>query len=264
MKNYTFKALVSIFVIILVAVILAVLFLGNKTALAPVMNGTAGTSTDTGINTNTDNGAATSTSTTNNTAIFGKGAVGDLNNDDKKDGAYIFSQNTGGSGTFFYVIAELAVSADNIIHTNSILLGDRIAPQNISITADGKVVVNYADRKPSEPMTTAPSVGVTKYFVIQSGKLVEVSAGTTATTTSGTQKTPIIKPTPTKPISTNAGDRCMASGGTWSAQYSECGGINNATCENIGGTFEECASPCRHDPNAMVCVAMCAQICIIK
>ncbi len=258
MKNFTFKALVSIFIIILVAGILTVFVLGNKTALAPVVQDDSGS---TGIS--TPGTASTSTSSDDFDApktIFGQKVSGDLNKDGKSDNAYIYTQSPGGSGTFFYVTAELATSANvgatnATTQTNSILLGDRIAPQNINIV-NGKIVVNYADRKATEPMTTRPSVGVTKYLVVENGKLVETPAPTVKPVTT--------KPAPTKPAPTTAGERCMANEGSWSAQYNECGGVSSATCKNIGGTFDECASPCRHDPNATVCVAMCAQVCYIK
>jgi hypothetical protein len=32
--------------------------------------------------------------------------------------------------------------------------------------------VNYAERKPGDPMTTAPSVGASKYLQVVDGKLV--------------------------------------------------------------------------------------------
>lgn len=271
MKNTTFNALVTIFIIIFVAVILAVFTLGNKTALAPAVPIQDAPSDSSDVN-------ASSTSGPQNTPsiIFGQKVYGDLNKDDKRDSAYMFTQSPGGSGTFFYVTAELATNVANSVNgvnsanagvtnstgattqTNSILLGDRIAPQNINIV-NGKIVVNYADRKVGEPMVVQPSVGVTKYFAIENGKLVEVQVSTSSTTSKPTPS----KPAPTKPTST-AGDRCTANGGTWSAQYGECGGVSSATCQNIGGTFDECASPCRHDPKATVCVAMCAQVCNIK
>jgi hypothetical protein len=46
-------------------------------------------------------------------------------------------------------------------------LGDRIAPQNISIN-NGLIVVNYAERKSGEPMSAQPSIGVTKTFRVKS------------------------------------------------------------------------------------------------
>lgn len=106
------------------------------------------------------------------TKYFGNEAVGDLNNDKKPDTAFLLTQESGGSGTFFYV-AVLLSSEKGYVGTNAILLGDRIAPQNTEIK-DGKIIVNYADRKMGEPFSTAPSVGISKYFKIESGKLVEI------------------------------------------------------------------------------------------
>lgn len=94
------------------------------------------------------------------TSIFGQPASGDLNGDGKADAAVMLVQNTGGSGTFFYIAA---VINGGIEGTNAILLGDRIAPQNIQIEK-GRIVVNYATRKSGEPMTAQPSVGVSRYF----------------------------------------------------------------------------------------------------
>lgn len=260
MKNYIFNTLIGIFIIILIVVVVSVFVPGNKTALAPVLpDDSSATSTDT-------NASNTPGMFTSPIIVFGQKTSGDLNKDGKSDSAYIFTQSPGGSGTFFYITAEVASFTStnaSTTKTNSILLGDRIAPQNVSIV-NGKIVVNYADRKVGEPMVAKPSVGVTKYFVVQNGLLVEVSANNTATTT--VQKPPTsVKPAPmpTKPAPTTAGAKCIAKGGTWSEQYRECGGVDSATCENIGGTFEECASPCRNDPNAIACTMMCVQICKI-
>jgi hypothetical protein len=105
------------------------------------------------------------------TSIFGEPASGDLNGDGNADAAVIIVQDPGGSGTFYYAAA--AINAPSGAEgTNAILLGDRIAPQNISIK-NGRIVVNYADRNPGEPMTTAPSLGITKYLIYQSSTLVE-------------------------------------------------------------------------------------------
>ena len=105
------------------------------------------------------------------TKYFGNQATGDLNADGKPDIAFVLTQNSGGSGTFFYVAADLSSPA-GYAGTNAVLLGDRIAPQTTEIR-NAEVVVNYADRRPGEPMTTPPSVGVTKYLRIVDGKLVE-------------------------------------------------------------------------------------------
>ena len=103
---------------------------------------------------------------------FGNDAEGDINNDGTEDIAFILTQEEGGSGTFFYLVAALKIDT-GYIGTNSILLGDRIAPQSTEIK-DGKIIVNYTERKPDEPMTAPPSIGVSKFITLQNGTLFEV------------------------------------------------------------------------------------------
>ena len=102
---------------------------------------------------------------------FGDQSVGDLNGDGLPDKAFIVTEDGGGSGTFFYIEAALE-TADGYKNTNPIFLGDRIAPQGTEIK-NGKITVNYADRKATDPMTTKPSVGVTRYFIVSGNKLEE-------------------------------------------------------------------------------------------
>ena len=106
---------------------------------------------------------------------FGNEARGDLNGDGVEDIAFLATQDGGGSGTFYYVVVALGgagTSVGGYFGTNGILLGDRIAPQTTEIR-DGLVIVNYAERAAGEPMTTRPSVGVSKYLFISNGTLVE-------------------------------------------------------------------------------------------
>jgi hypothetical protein len=105
------------------------------------------------------------------TRYFGNEATGDLNGDGVPDVGFVLTQSTGGSGTFYYAAAALKTPA-GYLGTNAVLLGDRIAPQTTEIRA-GTLIVNYADRKPGEPMTSPPSVGVSKYLKIVGGRLVE-------------------------------------------------------------------------------------------
>ncbi len=105
------------------------------------------------------------------TRYFGNEATGDLNGDRQDDIAFILTQDRGGSGTFFYAAAALK-TADGYQSTNAILLGDRVAPQTTEIR-NGQVIVNYAERKAGEPMTTQPSIGVSKYLEVQGTMLAE-------------------------------------------------------------------------------------------
>ncbi len=104
------------------------------------------------------------------TRYVGNEATGDLDGDGTPDVAFLLTQSRGGSGTFYYVVVALQTTS-GYVGTNAVLLGDRIAPQATRI--DGSdLTVDYADRKAGEPMTTSPSVGVSKHLGVVGGKLV--------------------------------------------------------------------------------------------
>lgn len=105
------------------------------------------------------------------TRYFGNEASGDLNGDGVPDMTFLLTQSTGGSGTFYYVVAALATKT-GYTGTNAVLLGDRVAPQTTE-SRNGDITVNYAVRAQGEPMTTAPSVGVSKRLRVVDGKLIE-------------------------------------------------------------------------------------------
>ncbi len=104
------------------------------------------------------------------TAIFGTPAFGHLNGDGNEDAAVLLVQETGGSGAFYYAAAVLSRTG-GVRGTDAVLLGDRVAPQNVAIN-EGTVVVNYIDRRPGEPMTAPPSEGKTLRLVAQGGELM--------------------------------------------------------------------------------------------
>jgi hypothetical protein len=102
---------------------------------------------------------------------FGNDARGDLNGDGQEDVAFLITKDAGGSGLFYYVVVALKTPT-GYKTTNAFLIGDRIAPQSTNIIGR-ELHVNYSDRKPGEPMTTQPSVGVVKLLkVTAEGKLV--------------------------------------------------------------------------------------------
>ena len=105
------------------------------------------------------------------TRYFGNEARGDFNRDGYNDVAFILTQSPGGSGTFYYVAVALGTKS-GYRGTNAIVLGDRISPQTTEYRL-GKIIVNFADRKPTDAMTVKPSVGVSKYFEVQGDSLVE-------------------------------------------------------------------------------------------
>ena len=110
---------------------------------------------------------------TEGTQFFGNLAKGDLNDDGITDLAFLITHNGGGSGTFVYAVAALQNYSGRYIGTNGILLGDRVAPQTTEIR-NGILIVNYSDRKPDEPMTATPSVGVSVYMYFDGAQLIAV------------------------------------------------------------------------------------------
>jgi hypothetical protein len=113
--------------------------------------------------------AAPGSATLRTTTVFGKPAFGDLDDDGRPDAALLLVQQSGGSGVFFYVAAALNRS-DGYHGTNGVLLGDRIAPQSITIR-HGVVMANFADRRADEPMVAKPSIGKTTYLVLANDRL---------------------------------------------------------------------------------------------
>lgn len=93
------------------------------------------------------------------TRYLGEEAIGDLDGDGHADRAFWITQDRGGSGTFYYVVAALQKPV-GYATTNAFLVGDRIAPESLEIRGDAhEIHVLYADRRPGEPMITRPSQG---------------------------------------------------------------------------------------------------------
>jgi hypothetical protein len=55
---------------------------------------------------------------------------------------------------------------------------------------------------------------------------------------------------------------CDQQGGTRLAPYQECEEVSQGVCEEMGGTFVECGSACRHDPDAQICTLQCVAYCM--
>lgn len=59
---------------------------------------------------------------------------------------------------------------------------------------------------------------------------------------------------------------CTEMGAEWGETYKECSAEFSlpsieSYCEEYGGVYNECASTCRHNPNAEVCTMNCVQVC---
>jgi uncharacterized lipoprotein YbaY len=91
----------------------------------------------------------------------------------------------GGSGTFYYVGAVPNNNGQPGTGVTA-LLGDRITVQTVSFV-NNALQVAILERKPDEPFTAAPSVPVTKSFIIDAaGNLVEGTAAAPAPSTAPT------------------------------------------------------------------------------
>lgn len=103
------------------------------------------------------------------TRLFGNELKTDLDGDGDEDVAFIITQTTGGTGTFYYAVAALSTE-NGYVGSEGYLLGDRIAPQSTDISPNprqvGVVVFNYADRRADEPMSAEPSIGKSVYLKI--------------------------------------------------------------------------------------------------
>jgi hypothetical protein len=107
------------------------------------------------------------------TRYFGNTALGDLNGDGLEDTAFLVTQDTGGTGLFYYAVVALKTT-NGYQTTNALLIGDRIAPQSSYIPPlSGTLQINYAERKPGEPMTAKPSVGATLFAKVTSAGVLE-------------------------------------------------------------------------------------------
>lgn len=103
------------------------------------------------------------------TRYFGNELVTDLDDDGDDDIAFILTQETGGSGVFYYAVAALNTE-DGYVGSDGYLIGDRIAPQSTNLSSNPRhknvVVFNYSDRESGESMDVRPSVGKSVYLKV--------------------------------------------------------------------------------------------------
>lgn len=109
--------------------------------------------------------AAPDSATTITTRYFGNEAYRDLNDDGREDVVFLLTQNPGGTGTFFYVVAALNTE-NGYVGSHALFLGDRIAPQTTHFDTGKIVVVNYADRAPGESFSVRPSMGKSIWLLL--------------------------------------------------------------------------------------------------
>lgn len=94
--------------------------------------------------------------TVNTLMLFGEEVEGDLDADGDTDAAVWLLNDPGGTGKFYFAVL-LINSGTGYAATETMFLGDRIAPQSLEIR-EGRAVYNFLERKASDPFTAEPTV----------------------------------------------------------------------------------------------------------
>ena len=102
-------------------------------------------------------------------AVFGRPLFGDLDHDGDEDAVVVIVYEPGGSGTFYYIAAAINQNG-RYTGTAGHLLGDRIIAGFVRFD-DGLVEAHYLDRRPTEPMSTPPSIRKVIRLRLTKGKL---------------------------------------------------------------------------------------------
>lgn len=114
---------------------------------------------------------AGSGSTQANQVAFVSSATGDLNGDGAQDAAVVLAAQTGGTGSFYSLVAVLSDGGARQAGTD--FLGDRIRLQSLTIE-QGQVVVRMLVAGPKDPLC-CPSTKVARTYGLRSGSLVLLS-----------------------------------------------------------------------------------------
>ncbi len=54
---------------------------------------------------------------------------------------------------------------------------------------------------------------------------------------------------------------CLDANGNWLSEFNECENVGEAWCYDMDGDFNECASSCRNDELAEMCIQVCVPVC---
>ncbi|MGO1003653.1 hypothetical protein [Lysobacter sp. CA196] len=98
----------------------------------------------------------------------------DLNDDGRKDRVFLLTQDSGGSGTFYYAAAALN-TPQGYQGTNAVFIGDRIAVQYFKADPEqpSQFWISYAEREVGEPATNNMA---SKEFRWDGTSLIEMAA----------------------------------------------------------------------------------------
>ncbi len=107
--------------------------------------------------------------TQKDSVAFVASARGDLNGDGADDAAVVLAASTGGTGSFYTIVAAVDVEGQ-ALQAGADYLGDRVRIEGLEV-ADGQIVVNMLVAGPQDPMC-CPSQKVVRTYALRSGSLV--------------------------------------------------------------------------------------------
>lgn len=93
----------------------------------------------------------------------------DLDKDGVNDALFFVRQNTGGTGTFVYLVAVLSSQTNNN-YVTGYGMGDRVIAKGIIIDKNDNIVVSYLDRKDNEPYSSIPNINKSKVLSFDKDK----------------------------------------------------------------------------------------------
>lgn len=88
---------------------------------------------------------------------------GDINNDKQNDAAFIIVTTSPISGALNSYIAAYVSGTVRYKPTDTVAIGAQVSPKSVEIKG-GKIIVNYLDRRPDEPLAADPTVSKSKTF----------------------------------------------------------------------------------------------------
>jgi len=104
------------------------------------------------------------------TTLTDQRVAADLDGDGRPDTAVILVRETGGTGSFHYLVVLLN-RPGGVKATPGVLLGDRIKVN--ALRSDGKtLIVDMLDRAQGEPLTAAATVNSSRRYVVAGDALV--------------------------------------------------------------------------------------------
>lgn len=94
------------------------------------------------------------------TKYFGNDLKFDLDHDGREDIIFMLTQETGGTGIFYYVSAVLN-KEEGRVGLDGVYVGDRVAPGSMYMEPGEILVINFAERRIGESFAEQPSIGRT-------------------------------------------------------------------------------------------------------